>query len=195
MTAMRRSTLLVLIAVGAAVVGFAIASGVHRVGASRREPAASEPASAQAKKLDWREWLGVAGERLGFGVSRFQVVRDGWSARVSVTNDSEVAFDLDKPHRSFGVMLFSSGKHDDLDERNGADTLPAIRPALAYDPPLPDVIEPKSTWTGTMSARGALAAGSWVRFVFGTFDAVGRAPDTLKRPIVWITDHAYPLQR
>jgi hypothetical protein len=192
---MRRSTLLVLIAVGAAVVGFAIASAAERIRGSKGEPAASEAAVAQVAKLDWRERLGVAGERLEFGVFRFQVVRDGWSARISVTNDSEVAFNLDKPHRSFGLMLFSTGKHDDLDERNTAGTLPATRPALGYDPPLPDVLEPKEKWTGTMSARGALAGGSWVRFVFGTFDAVGRAPDTFKNPVVWITDHAYHLQR
>jgi hypothetical protein len=195
MIAMRRSTLLVLIAVGAAVIGFAIASAAERVRGSKGEPAASEAAPAQVAKLDISEALGVAGERLEFGVSRFQVVRDGWSARISVTNDSHVAFDLDKPRRSFGLMLFSSGKHDDLDQRNSAGTLPAIRPALGYDPPLPDVLEPKKTWTGTMSARGALAGGSWVRFVFGTFDAVGRAPDVFKNPLVWITDRAYHLQR
>jgi hypothetical protein len=191
---MRRRTLLVLIAVGAAAAGFAIASAAERIRGSTSESAASEAATAQVAKLDWRETVGPAGERLEFRVTRFQVVRDGWSARISVTNDSEVALDLDKPHRSFGLMLFSSGKHQDLDQRNSAGTLPAIRPALAYEPRLPDVLEPRKTWAGTMSAHGALAAGSWVRFVFGAFDAIGRAPDTFRSPLIWITDHAYPLR-
>lgn len=192
---MRRSTLLALIAAGAAVVGFAIASGAERIRDSKGEPAVSEPASPQSKKLDWHESFGVKGERLVFGVSRFQVIHDGWRARISVTNDSEVAFDLDKPHRSFGLMLFSSGKHQDLEQRNSGGSLPAVRAALEYDPPLPDALEPQRTWTGTMSAPGALAAGSWVRIVFGPFDAVGRAPDRFKNAIVWITDNAYPLKR
>ena len=192
---MRRSTLLVLIAVGAAVVGFAIASAAERVRGSKSEPAASEPAPVQDAKLNWHETLGPAGEQLQFGVVRFQVVPDGWRARVSVTNHSNVAFDLQKPHRSFGLMLFSSGKHEDLTQRNGSSTLPPVRPALTYDPPLPDVLEPDKTWGGTMSAPGALAAGSWVRIVFGAFEAIGRAPDAFNGTLVWITDHAYHLER
>ena len=192
---MRRSTLLVLIAAGAAVVGFTIASAAERIRGSESEPAPSRPAPAQVARLDWHEKFGSAGERLEFGWDRFQVVRGGWRARISVTNDSRVAFDLDKPNRSFGLMLFSSGKHEDLTERNSAGTLPPVRFGVSYDPPLPDALEPGETWEGTMSGPGALAAGSWVRIVFGYFDAIGAAPDVFKDPILWITDNAYYLKR
>jgi hypothetical protein len=194
MIAMRRSRLLLPIALGAAVAGFAIASAAEQLRGSKGEPAASEPARAQVKELGWHEKYGSAGERLKFGVSRFQVVDNGWRARISITNASDVAFDLDKPHRSFGLMLFSSGKPQDLAQRNNSGTLPAIRPALRYVPPLPDVLDPKQTWSGTMSAQGALAAGNWVRIVFGEFEAIGRAPDPFNGPVTWITDHAYHLK-
>jgi hypothetical protein len=195
MIAMRRSRLLLLIALGAALAGFAIASAAKQIRGTKSESAASEPAPVQVAKLGWHERLGPAGERLEFGVSRFEIVQDGWRARISMTNASDVAFDIDKPHRSFGLMLFSSGKHEDLSQRNDAGTLPAVRAALDYDPPLPDVLEPKKSWSGTMSARGPLAAGSWVRFVFGAFEAIGRAPDTFNGALVWITDHAYHVKR
>jgi hypothetical protein len=192
---MRRSTLLVLIATGAAMVGFVIASAAAHIRGEKSEPAAGVLAKAQRKFLGWHEALGPKGERLEFGVERFEVLSDGWRARVSVHNDSDVAFEIDKSQRSFGLMLFSSGKHEEFNERNNAGTLPAVRPALDYDPPLPDVLEPKARWSSTISARGALAAGSWVRFVFGTFDAIGRAPDTFRGDFSWITDEAYPLRR
>lgn len=192
---MRRTRLLVLIAFGAAVVGFAIASAAERRGGTEREPTASKPAPVQTKELAWRETLGPAGERLVFEVTRFQVVRDGWRADISVANESKVAFKLDKPRRTFGLMLFSSRDPRDFAQQNRAGSLPPVRFALSYDPALPDVLEPKEIWAGTISAHGALAAGSWVRIVFGELDPIGRAPDTFPSSLVWITDHAYHLQR
>jgi hypothetical protein len=192
---MRRSTLLVLIALGAAIVGFAIASAAGRIGSDKSEPASSAAAPPQAAKLGWHEALGSGGERLEFGVGRFEVLDAGWRAHLSVRNASKVAFDLERAHRSFGLMLFGSGKHEELTQRNSAGTLPAVRAALEYDPPLPPVLEPNASWSGTISARGSLAAGSWVRFVFGTFEAIGAAPDDFGGSLSWITDHAYRLRR
>jgi hypothetical protein len=191
---MRRSTLLVVIAIGAAVVGFAIASAAERIRGSESEPVVGRAAPVQAAPLDWREKYPASGQRLVFGVDRFQVVRGGWRARITVTNDSQVAFELDKSHRSFGLMLFGTRSRQEFERQNRAGTLPPVRPALSYEPPLPDVLEPKETWAGTMSADGPLAAGSWVRIVIGTFDPIGRAPDALNRSLVWITDHAYHLR-
>jgi hypothetical protein len=91
-------------------------------------------------------------------------------------------------------MLFTSGVHRDLDSRIKDQALPTLRPALSYHPDLPTTLDPHSTWTGTMSARGALVAGSWVRFVFGTLNPIGRAPDTFPPQLLWITDEAYRLR-
>ena len=113
---------------------------------------------------------------------------------MSIRNASQVAFGIDKAKRSFGLMLFDSGAHADLIERVNERDLPALRSALDYAPGLPTTLAPGQTWTGAMSARGALVSGGWVRFVFGTFDAIGRTPDKLADHIVWITDHAYRLR-
>jgi hypothetical protein len=191
---MRRSTLLVLISVGAALVGFAFASAAERIRGGSASPESSAAAKPQVVRLGWREAQGQSGERLRFVVQRFQVFPNGWRAWLSVTNDAQVAFDLDESHRSFGLMLFTSGAHSDLEKRIREQAIPALRPALRYEPDLPSALEPRRTWTGTISARGSLVAGSWVRFVFGTFDAIGRTPDTFTDHTVWITDHAYRLR-
>ncbi len=46
----------------------------------------------------------------------------------------------------------------------------------------------------TISAHGALVAGSWARVVFGTLVAVGKPPEGLGELVIWITDHAYHLR-
>jgi hypothetical protein len=189
---MRRGTLLIFIAAGAALVGFAYAS--ERVREDDSTPTATAPAKPQVAPLGWRESEGPSGQRLVFSVHRFEVLADGWRARVAVRNDSRVAFEVGEERQAFGLMLFSSGEHDDLETRNREGTLPTLRPALRYVPALPEVFEPKASWSGTISAPGALVAGSWVRFVFGPFVAIGRTPDGLPSQAGWITDRTYRLR-
>lgn len=195
---MRRTTVLVLVALGAAGAGFAFSS-VERIRDGDSTPEASVPAGPQVAELGWRETFGPRGERLEFSVERFEVLAGGWRARLSVTNGTRVAFAVGDPHatldRAFGLMLFSSGARSDLEELNSDGTLPTLRPAVRYVPLLPKVLEPHRAWRGTISAPGSLVAGSWVRFVFGALVAVGRTPDDLPERIVWITDHAHPLRR
>ncbi len=84
----------------------------------------------------------------------------------------------------------------ELAQRNRSGTLPATRPATRYEPKLPKILAPRSSWNGTISAPGALVASSYVRVVFGALDAAGgKGPDGLANPVVWITDHAYRLRR
>jgi hypothetical protein len=197
---MRRSTLLILVTVAAAVVGFTLASAAGRL--RDKEPASktSSAARPQFAALHWREKTdGPRGKRIWFLVDRFYVLADGWRARVGLKNDSSVAFQVggvQSPlNRSFGLMLFSSGDPKDLENRVGTGRLPTLRAAMKYQPSLPPVLEPHSSWTGTISAPGSLVAGSWVRVVFGTLVAVGRTPDELPAQMVWITDHAHRLRR
>jgi hypothetical protein len=189
-----KTTLVLFVLAGAALVGFAVAAMVERT--TRHESAATGDVAAkpQTVPLDWHEWQGTRGERLGFGVERFQVLEHGWRARISIVNDSKVAFGLDRAQRAFGLMLFASGRHRELDLRNREQTLPSTRPALVYKPALPQVLEPHTTWSGTISAPGALVAGSWMRVVFGTFDPIGKAPDAFPTHLTWITDRAYQLR-
>jgi hypothetical protein len=191
---MSRRSILVLVVGAAILVGFSFAAVAERERGGGASLGGNTAAKPQTAPLNWQESQGRKGERVFFGVKRFQVLENGWRARISIRNDSKVAFAIDRSRRSFGLMLFTSGLRRDLDTRNRQQDLPTLRPALTYDPDLPSTLDPHATWTGTVSARGALVAGSWMRFVFGTLEVVGRAPDAFPARLIWITDHAYRLR-
>jgi len=196
---MSRTTILVLVALGAALAGFAFSSAAERLRDEKTDSAASVAASPQSAELGWRETFGSASEQLVFSVDRLEVLADGWRVRLSVENDTSVAYEVGDPQatldRAFGLMLFSTGDAAELEERKSSGTLPETRRAAQYEPSLPTILEPRASWEGTISARGALVAGSWVRVVFGTLVAVGKPPDELDEQIVRITDQAYRLRR
>lgn len=193
-----RSTIILLVALGAAVASFAFSSVVRVAREDQPNEDTSVAAGPQAAELGWRETYGKAGEQLVFSVESLEVLRDGWQARLSVENDTSVSYALGDPRatldRSFGLMLFSSGKPKELEERNTSRTLPAVRTASRYEPALPKILEPGASWEGTISARGALVAGSWVRVVYGSLISVGKPPDGLGENVVWITDRAHRLR-
>ena len=195
---MSRTTIIVLIALGAAIAGFVLSSAAERFRGGDEAADASVAAGPQTAELGWRETHGTPGQQLVFSVDTLEVLRRGWRARVSVENDTTVPYELDNPRatldRSFGLMLFSTGDPEELEELNAAGTLPEPRPATRFAPPLPVILEPRSSWEGTMSASGALVAGSWVRVVFGPLVAAGNPPPDLDEQIIWITDHSYRLR-
>ena len=194
---MSRTTIIVLVALGATLAGFALASNASRLRGAEDTPAASAAAGPQQADLDWREPYGPPGEQLVFTVDALAVTPTGWRAKVGVENTSSVAWELDPgatPDGTFGLQLFKTGDPDEFEERNNAGTLPAVRAATRYVPELPTILEPDSSWEGEMSASGALVADSWVRVVFGTLIAVGKPPDELDEVVVWITDHTSHLR-
>lgn len=157
-------------------------------------PFEATKALPRSAALDWRETYGLQTDRLVFRVERFELHADGWQATVAVTNDSTVAFEISRSaSRTFGLMVFGSGDHAELDRLNDKGALPSLRPAQKLDPPLPSVLAPGETWSGTMSAPGALPQGRWVRVVFGVFTAASKPPPGLRPSISWITDGAYEL--
>jgi hypothetical protein len=186
-----RTTVLVLVALGAAIAGFAFSSNARR---NASEPAVVSPsvaASPQSATLGWRETHGEGREQLVFSVETFEVTRTGWRAQVSVENESTTSYKLASTvQQPFGVMVFASANYDALEEQNEAGTLPPVRPAARYDPPLPTILEPGNSWSGTISAPGSLVANGWVRVVFGGLISVVRPNEAL----VWISDHAYRLR-
>jgi hypothetical protein len=193
-----RTTLIVLIALGATFAGFVLASNAQRLSGDDPGVATSVAAGPQTAELDWRETYGTAGEQLVFTVERLDVTETGWNARIGIENDSSLGWELAPgatPDGSFGLQLFESGDPEELAERNRNRTLPAVRAATDYAPELPAVLEPGASWEGVISARGALVAGSWARVVFGTLLAVGKPPEDLDDMVVWITDHTYELER
>lgn len=196
---MSRTTIIVLIALGATMAGFAIASNAERLRGDDGAVRPSVPAGLQKAELDWREVHGEPGEQLVFTVDTLEVTKDGWRAVVGVENDTSAAWELQPgaiPDGTFGIALFETGDKEELEERNRARTLPAVRAATAYDPELAPVLDPGSSWEGEISARGALVAGSFARIVFGTLIAVGnRPPEGYVQTFVWITDSAYELEK
>jgi len=192
-----RTTIIVLVALGATLAGFALASNATRLRGSEEAPRASVAAGPQQADLDWRDTYGPPGEQIVFTVDSLAVTPTGWRARIGVENASSIAWELDPgatPGGTFGLQLFKTGEPDELEERNKAGTLPAARPATIYEPELPRILEPNASWKGEISARGALVADSWVRVTFGPLIAVGKPPDELDDVLVWITDNAYRLR-
>ncbi len=59
---------------------------------------------------------------------------------------------------------------------------------------LPQVLGPGKSWSGTISARGPLAAGLWVRLSFGPFTSIGDPPAGAEPRVVWFTDRTYRLR-
>ena len=196
---MSRTTLIVLIALGATFAGFVLASNAQRLTADgEEEVVTSVAAGPQVAELDWRETHGPAGEQIVFTVSRLEVTEIGWNARVGIDNGTSVAWELAPgatPDGSFGLQLFETGDPQELEDRNRNGTLPAVRPATGYEPALPGVLEPRASWKGEISARGSLVADSWARVVFGTLVAVGKPPEGLDDMLIWITDEAYQLEK
>ena len=195
---MSKTTLIVLIALGATFAGFVLASNAQRLSGDEEAIPTSVAAGPQTAALGWREVYGSVGEQLVFTVEQIDVTESGWSARVGVENDSSVGWELAPgaaPEGSFGLQLFETGDIEELEERNRNGTLPAVRAATGYAPELPRVLEPGASWEGDVSARGALVSGAWARVVFGTLVAVGKPPEELDEKVIWITDHAYELEK
>jgi len=191
-----RSTVIVLLALGATFAGFVFASN-GRLRAGESDIAPTVAAGPQMAPLDWRETYGNPGEQLVFTVKSLEVTDSGWKARIGIENRTKVGWDVapdETPDGSFGLQLFETGSKEELDRRNREGTLPATRAATRYAPQLPRTLDPNGSWEGTISAPGPLVAGSWARVVFGTLKAVGKPPKGFGKRFVWITDHARQLR-
>lgn len=196
---MSRTTLLVLVALGATLAGFALSSNTRRAQQSSQEPRRTASAAGPQKaKLGWREEYGSRREHLVFSVASLEIRPNGWEARVGFENASSASYEVGGPSAAsgytFGLMLMDTGARDELERRNQNGTLPAVRRAVTFEPPLPAILEPGESWRGAMSAPGALVAHSWAHVVFGPLVSVGSAPEGLPESIVWFTDSAYRLR-
>lgn len=193
---MSPKAIIVLVALGATMAGFALASNAERLRGGDDPSEPSVAAGPQKAQLGWREVFGDPGEQLVFVVDYLEVTENGWRAKVAVENHTSVSWELSPgavPDGSFGLALFETGDAKELEERNNARTLPSVRAATRYEPELAGTLEPDDSWKGVMSARGSLVAGSFARVVFGTLIALGKPPEGYAETLVWITDSAHRL--
>jgi hypothetical protein len=165
---------------------------------ARQSAPPAKAAPPQSEAVEWLERFEQEGAAFTFRVHSLEVLADGWRAEVSMTNRTDVRYSVDDPdetvRRAFGVMLFRGGDLREVEELNASGDLPDIRRAQTFDPELPLVLDPDETWKGTIGAPGSLAAGRWLRVVFGTLVPVGEPPKGFPPVLVWITDHAYRLE-
>jgi hypothetical protein len=192
-----RTSVIVLIALGATFAGFVLASNAQRLRGDDPAAQTSVAAGPQSAQLDWQETYGDAEEQVVFSVEGLEITETGWRASVGVENASSVGWELAPnatPDGTFGLQLFETGDPQELEDRNRDGSLPAVRAATAYEPELPPILEPGASWEGSISARGSLAAGASVRVVFGTLVAVGKPPESMASDLIWITDHSYELK-
>ena len=156
-------------------------------------------ATPQRAELGWEERFPESGPALVFRAHRFAVTADGWEAEIEVENRTTVPWQVGGAAvdiaSSFGVMLFPTGSLDEVEQRSQDGELPGLRAAQQFVPPLPARLAPGGSWRGTIGARGSLAAGLYVRLVYGPFVAVGDAPEGMQPGFSWITDHAHRLKR
>jgi hypothetical protein len=150
------------------------------------------PAEPRALELGWHEESAESG--LVFRVHRLVVNRDGWRVTVSVANHGSVGYTIGRPHHRgksmFGLVLLETLTGQELRELT-ADFRKAP-PFLEPDrivPPLPRVLTPGSSWTGTMSGPQILRQRSAVRLLFGRFERTRGDPGYL----LWVTEHAIRL--
>jgi len=165
-------------------------------GAAETTPVApARAAEPQQVELDWLESYPSTGERIRFAVDELDVRAGGWSVEIRVTNATRSSFELgvNRAQLSFGLMLFATGKLEELEEANRAGRLPRVRLAATMEPPPPDVLAAGATWRATLSGPGSLADGSYVRVAFGPLRVVGDPPEGLESVVFWITDRTHRL--
>lgn len=183
------------LAVPVALAAVSIAAGCE---SSTTTPPPATAAPPQAAELDWEERSPETGPALVFRVYRFAVTASGWEADVEVENRTGIAWEMGEDpvavEQSFGIMLFATGDLEEVEQRSRDSNLPGLRPAQVFAPSLPSRLGPGGRWRGKVSAQGTLAAGRYVRVVFGPLVALGDAPDDMPSRFVWITDHAYRLR-
>jgi hypothetical protein len=188
-----RTNVFVLVAVGAAIAGFAFSTNARRDDGGATGLAGQQIVAAgeQTANLGWRETTGEPGERLVFEVEKLEILRDGWRVELSLENATSASLRVMSTQRQpFGLMVLPTGNYDEFERLAGDNELPAVRPAVRYEPRPPALLEPGDSWAGVISAPGALVAGSWVRVVFGGLVSLARPRESM----AWITDHTYPIK-
>lgn len=167
-------------------------------GSTTPPPLPTRAAPPQRADLGWVERYPEDGPAFVFETKTFEVTPSGWRAVVRIENGTSVPWTIagvaSSALGSFGVMLFTTDDVSEVEERSRDDSLPGLRQAQSFTPPLPVRLAPGASWSGTVAAPGTLAAGLFVRLVFGPFVTADDPPDGMQQQFSWITDGSYHLK-
>jgi len=109
-----------------------------------------------------------------------------------VRNDTPVGLLIERPHHpgeaEFGLLPLDCSDVEAV-ERAGSGVF-----ATRFEPPLPRVLRPHSSWSGTFSGPGRLSEARFVRVEFGRFTRYGSARGELPRRFRYVTDHVLRLR-
>ena len=94
---MSRTTLLVLVALGAGLAGFGISATANRLDDADARPRPNVAAGPQRTAVAWRESYGTPRQKLVFSVASLEVMPRGWKARVTLENETSVPFEVGDP--------------------------------------------------------------------------------------------------
>ena len=166
------------------------------------EEATLPPATAappQQATVDWVEPTAKSGPKLVFEVQRLDVLQDGWRAAIAIRNECAVprgssAATASRRPWSSGSCSSSRRDLDEVEQRVKTSDLPGLRRAHTLTPCTPDGARARRDVEGTIAAPGSLAAGRWLRVIFGPLYPDGDPAGRLPRQLTWITDNAHRLR-
>jgi hypothetical protein len=125
-------------------------------------------------------------------VRRLVIRPNGWSVTASVRNDTRVGLLIERPHHpggaEFGVLSLDNADTDAV-ERAGSGVF-----ATRFEPPLPRVLRPHATWSGTFSGPGRLSRAGYLRVELGRFTRYGPSRGAVPRRFRYVTDHVVRLR-
>ena len=144
----------------------------------------------QVLHVGWNEPIALDGHSpvLVFRVRSIEVGSKGFKVATSFTNRTKQALKLpagtQQSPRNFGLGVFTDAVSVRIEDP-GQYLVRATR----FDPPLPKVLEPGQTWSGTMSGSEPPRSRRWLRVVYGVFFWRGKPPTGFGPFFAYATSH------
>ena len=159
-------------------------------GGERRTAGAAPPAGPQRAELGWEERFPDSGPGMVFRAHSSPSPRTA-GRRTSRSRTARPCPAGRAARRATFVLVRRDALRERLAGRGRAagpdGDLPGLRRRGPVRPPLPARLAPGRAWRGTIGARGSLAAGLYVRLVYGPFVAVGEPPEGMQPGV--LVDH------
>lgn len=130
-------------------------------------------ARPQVVRVGTTEIDGDSGIGFRLEIRRLVITGQGWRVEARVTNSTATIWTIGRPHVPEGTKfgLFVAATVRELQatrlEASGRTTPPLI--ANSFAPPVPRLLRPGDSWSGSFAGTGEIPAGSFVCVAFGRF--------------------------